>query len=132
MTYMYEQLDSDHIGGRIKESSPGGGGLGAFVARTCNKNHCPKLSMTSKCTKANIKNVFVFSCPTPFYWYGLVGRKIIFFTSQIGYSLNIIVHSKTCLKRQLRKKKKNCLFYQDRLSHNACQKYCRMLPGTCI
>ena len=28
MTYMQEQLDSDHIGGRIQELSSGSGGLG--------------------------------------------------------------------------------------------------------
>ena len=28
MTYMLEQLDSDHIGGRIQELSSGGGGPG--------------------------------------------------------------------------------------------------------
>ena len=36
-----------------------------------------------------------------------------------------IDHSKTCLKRPLKKKTKNG--FQDRLSLNAFQKYCRML-----
>ena len=33
----------------------------------------------------------------------------------------------------LKKKRgdKKCLFYQDRLSHNAGQNYCRMLPAFC-
>ena len=36
-------------------------------------------------------------------------------------------YSKTCLKRSLKKKTK--IGFQDRLSHNAGQKYCRMLQG---
>ena len=57
----------------------------------------------------------------------LVGNSL-FLTSQIGYPLNLIVYSKTCLKRPLNKK----LFFQDRLSHNAGQKYCRMLPRSIL
>ena len=57
-----------------------------------------------------------------------MGRSVDFFlTSQIGYPLNLIVYSKTCLKRPLKKNTKICLFFQDRLSHMAGQKYCRML-----
>ena len=37
------------------------------------------------------------------------------------------VYSKTCLKRPLKKKTK--MGFQDRLSLNAGQKYCRMLQG---
>ena len=37
------------------------------------------------------------------------------------------MYSKTCLKRQLKKKTK--IGFQDRLSLNADQKYCRMLHG---
>ena len=36
------------------------------------------------------------------------------------------IYSKTCLKRPL--KKKTNIVFQDRLSLNAGQKYCRMLP----
>ena len=62
-----------------------------------------------------------------------VGRsEIIFLTSQIGYSLNLIVYSKTCLKRPLRKKTKNCLFFQVQVALNAGQKYCRMLLGSIL
>ena len=39
----------------------------------------------------------------------------------------IFLYSKTCLKRSLKKKTKNG--FQDRLSLNAGQKYCRMLQG---
>ena len=38
-----------------------------------------------------------------------------------------MIYSKTCLKRPLKKKTKNG--FQDRLSLNAGQKYCRMLQG---
>ena len=58
--------------------------------------------------------------PTLLYQYGSVGRNIFLLLFQIRYPLNLIVYSKTCLKRPLT--------YQDRLSHNAGQKYCRMLP----
>ena len=37
------------------------------------------------------------------------------------------LYSKTCLKRSLKKKTK--IGFQDQLSFNACQKYCRMLQG---
>ena len=37
-----------------------------------------------------------------------------------------MVYSKTCLKRPLKKKTKTV--FQDRLSLNSGQKYCRMLP----
>ena len=60
----------------------------------------------SRCTiaeQANLKNIFVSPYQTLFYRYGRVGRKNIFFTSQIGYPLNLIVYSKTCLKRPLNK-----------------------------
>ena len=40
---------------------------------------------------------------------------------------NQIQYSKTCLKRPLKKKTK--IGFQDRLSLNAGQKYCRMLQG---
>ena len=39
----------------------------------------------------------------------------------------ILTYSKTCLKRPLKKKTK--IGFQDRLSLNAGQKYCRMLQG---
>ena len=74
---------------------------------------------------------FCFPLPDPVFtgmglWVGF-----FFLTSQIGDPLNLIVYSKTCLKRPL-KNTKNCLFFQDRLSHNAGQKYCRMLPGSIL
>ena len=50
-------------------------------------------------------------------------RKFISFVSS-GYWL---VYSKTCLKRALKKKTK--IGFQDRISLNAGQKYCRMLQG---
>ena len=40
---------------------------------------------------------------------------------------NACIHSKTCLKRPLKTKTK--IFFQDRVSLNAGQKYCRMLQG---
>ena len=45
-----------------------------------------------------------------------------------GYIYNLVKnkHSRTCLKRPLKKNKKS---FQDRLSLNAGQKYCRMLLG---
>ena len=60
--------------------------------------------------KANLKNIFVSPYPTPYYRYGLVRRKLLFLTSQIGYPLNSIVHSKTCLKRPLNKRQKIVCF----------------------
>ena len=60
--------------------------------------------------RANLKNIFVSPYATLFYQYGSVGRKIIFLISQIGYLLNLIVYSKTCLKRPLNKRKKNVCF----------------------
>ena len=39
-------------------------------------------------------------------------------------------YSKTCVKQPLSKRPKNG--FQDQLSLNACQKYCRMLLSTCI
>ena len=51
--------------------------------------------------KAHLKNI-LFLCITGM---GLsVG--IFFLTSQIGYTLNLIVYSKTCLKRPLNKRQK--------------------------
>ena len=60
--------------------------------------------------EANLKNNFVSPYPTPFYRYVWVGWNIIFFTSQIGYPLNLIVFSKTRLKRPLNKRQKNVCF----------------------
>ena len=57
--------------------------------------------------KANLKDIFVSPYRTLFYWYGSVGQ-IFFLTSKIGYTLKLIVYSKTCLKRPLKKKTKNC------------------------
>ena len=59
-----------------------------------------------------------------------MGRSGFFLTYQIGYPLNLIVYSKTCIKRPL--KKQQSLFFQDRLSHNAGQKVCRMIPGSIL
>ena len=42
------------------------------------------------------------------------------------FNLSQLEYSKTCLKRPLKKKTK--IGFQDRLSLNAGQKYCRMLP----
>ena len=56
--------------------------------------------------KANLKNIFVSPYPTRFYGYESVGRKLLFFNFQIGYPLNLIVYSKTCLKRPLNKRQK--------------------------
>ena len=39
----------------------------------------------------------------------------------------LVIYSKTCCKRPIKKKIKIC--FQDRLSLNAGQKYCRMLQG---
>ena len=39
----------------------------------------------------------------------------------------MVMYNKTCLKRPL--KKDRTWFFQDRLSYNAGQKYCRMLQG---
>ena len=64
---------------------------------------------------------FVSPYPTLIYWYGLV-ENFFNLKSQIGYPLNLIVYSKTCLKRPLKKK----------TLHNAGQKYCRMLPGSIL
>ena len=44
--------------------------------------------------------------------------------SEVGSDLDL--YSKTCLKQPLKKKTK--IDFQDRLSLNAGQKYCRMLP----
>ena len=57
--------------------------------------------------------IFVSPYPTLFYRYGSVGR--FFLTSQIGYPLNLIVYSKTCLKRPLKKIQKNCLFFSRQI-----------------
>ena len=73
---------------------------------------------------------FCFPLPDPVLQVWVCGSDF-FLTSQIGDPLNLIVYSKTCLKRPL-KNTKNCLFFQDRLSHNAGQKYCRMLPGSIL
>ena len=77
--------------------------------------------------QANLKNIFVYAYPTPFYWYGSVGWNF-FLTSQIGYSLNLITYSKTCLKRPLNKIQKN-VFSRPIIAYNAGQKYCTMLPN---
>ena len=68
--------------------------------------------------KPSLKNIFVSPYPTLFHRYGSVGRKIIFFNFSNWILINLIVYSKTCLKRPLRK---NCLFFQDRLLLNAGQ-----------
>ena len=62
------------------------------------------ISHAKQSIEANLKNIFVSPYPTLFYCYWLVGRKIIFLTSQIGHPLNLIVYNKTCLKRPLKKK----------------------------
>ena len=54
--------------------------------------------------------IFVSPYPTLFYRYGSVGR--IFLHSQIGDPLNLIVYSKTCLKRPLKKYKKLFVFFK--------------------
>ena len=83
------------------------------------------LSFESPCDEgqANLKNIFVSPYPTLFYRYGSVSRTINIFTSQIGYlyTVNPVLggHSK----------KTKMFFFQDWLSHNAGQKYCRMLPA---
>ena len=43
------------------------------------------------------------------------------------YTDNFTVYNKTCLKRPLKRRSK--IVFQDRLSLNAGQKYCRMLQG---
>ena len=103
--------------------------------------HCLTLisclqNMQNTFNKANLKNNFVSPYPTLFTGMGWSFKQLFFFTSQIRYPFFLIVYSKTCLKRPLSKRQKNCLFYlqnyQDRLSHNAGQKYCRMLPGSIL
>ena len=61
--------------------------------------------------QANLKNILVSPYPTLFYRYGSVGR-IFFLTSQIGYPFNLIVYSKTCLKRPLTKRHKIDSFFE--------------------
>ena len=56
-----------------------------------------------------LKKSFVSPYPTLFYQYGPV-CWLIFLTSQIGYPFNLIVYSKTCHKRPLKKEKK-CFFF---------------------
>ena len=46
-------------------------------------------------------------------------------TSETLSNIASTMFSKTCLKRSLKKRTK--VVFQDRLSLNACQKYCRML-----
>ena len=76
--------------------------------------------------------IFLFPLTRPcFTGMGRSVGKLFFLTSQIGYPLNLIVYSKTCLKRPLKKDKK-CLFFQEGLSHHAGQKYCSMLPGSIL
>ena len=53
-------------------------------------------------------------------------------TSQIGYPLNLIVNSKTCLKRPLKKKTKKMFAFQDRLLHNAGPWEHSAILSTCI
>ena len=50
-----------------------------------------KANATSVNPKANLKQIFS-PYPTLFLWYGLVGRKFFFLTSQIPYQLNLIVN----------------------------------------
>ena len=57
--------------------------------------------------QANRKNIFVSPYQTLFYRYGLVGWKLIFLTSQIGYPLNLIVYSKPVLRGH----SNNCVFF---------------------
>ena len=60
--------------------------------------------------KANLKNIFVSPYPTLFTG---MGQSVGFFlTSQIGYPLNLIVYSKTCLKRPLKKNTKIVCFFK--------------------
>ena len=69
-----------------------------------NRDPVVKNPMTGK---ENLKNIFVSPYATLFYRYGSVR---FFLTSQIGYPLNLIVYSKTCLKRPLKKYKKLFVF----------------------
>ena len=48
------------------------------------------------------------------------------------FSKNVHSYRVCSFKRPLKKKTKNCLFFQDQLSHNAGQKYCRMLLGSIL
>ena len=55
--------------------------------------------------------IFLFPLTQPsFTGMGRSMWKIIFLTSQIGYSFNLIIYSKACLKRPLRKKTKLFVF----------------------
>ena len=54
----------------------------------------------------------------------IISNQIVFLSLKIVIVFANIVYSKTCLKRPLKKKTK--IGFQDRLSLNASQKYCRM------
>ena len=56
------------------------------------------------------------------------GQVDVFDVSPVVVFYFCIMYSRTCLKQPLKKQTKNC-FFQDSLSLNAGQKYCRMLQG---
>ena len=72
--------------------------------------------------RPNLK-IFLFPLTRPCFT-GMGWSVGILLTSQIEYPLNLIVYSKTCLKKNSKK--------DDQLSHNAGQKFCRMLPGSIL
>ena len=51
--------------------------------------------------------LFPLTQPVLLVWVGWADFFFLFLTSQVGYPLNLIVYSKTCLKRPLKKKIKN-------------------------
>ena len=70
--------------------------------------------------------IFLFPLTRPCFT--RMGRSVGFFlTSQIGYPLNLIASLEATQQNT-----KKSLFFQDRLSHNAGQKYCRLLPGSIL
>ena len=72
------------------------------------KSQVPQVSAVL--IRPTLKIFFVSSYLTLFLW--VRQSEFFFLTFQIGYSLNLIVHSKTCLKRPLRKKTKIVCFFK--------------------
>ena len=54
--------------------------------------------------------IFLFSLTRPCFTGMGLSVKLLFLSSQIGYPLNLIVYSKTCLKRPLNKRQKIVCF----------------------
>ena len=84
----------------------------------------------AEASKPNLKIVLFPLTRHCFIGMGQSIRNCFFFNFTNWIPIKLYVYSKTCLIRPLKKQKQKK--FQDRLSHNAGQKYCRMLPGSIL